>query len=225
MNRPCDGTQSWMGYQLFLRGTMRGVFHSKMFLSMCIGGVAILLIGGVTALVELRPEQSLVDRLLKRKSQSGISALIDYDYPLHMKRLWIIAARDGIKHDGRTYRRGDVILNTWTSHAFRSGFFTPRYFSNTPESFLSSRGFMKTVKKTHSSPKHGTPALKVHGLEAKLSSLFPVHYFPQELLPVESRLLSSPSTSQSTNYSPTCGRFHRLCPQIKPKGREESTQG
>ncbi len=121
-------------------------------------------------MLPLTPQQELVETLLAKSSRAPVSVLIDYDYPIHMRRLWVIARKDGYIHQGKTYRRGDVVMNTWISHALRSGLITATYFSNVKDSMLSSRGLMKTHRRTHTSPDHGAPALRVDGLSPKLNS-------------------------------------------------------
>ena len=133
--------------------------------------VLVLSVGFVaSAMLPLTPRDDLVEMLLDKSSRSPVSVLIDYDYPIHMRRLWVIARKDGYRHDGKTYRRGGVVMNTWVSHALRSGLITATYFSNVKDSMLSSRGLMKTHLQTHDSRRHGAPALRVDGLSPQLNS-------------------------------------------------------
>ena len=116
------------------------------------------------------PQPELIEGLLSQPSSADVSTLIDYDLPFYKRRLWVIARHDGYTDQGKIYNQGDVVMNTWVSHAFRSGFFSPRYFSNKPQSFLSSRGLMTTNTEVHKSNHHGYPALKVTGSDSVLNS-------------------------------------------------------
>ena len=122
----------------------------------------------VTGFIPNQPDPNLIARVIKRHSRSGVGILVDYDYPIHMKRLWVVATRT-VRIEGKVFKRGDVILNTHVSHSWGSGMLFATRFSNVPNSFISSRGFFRTHQKRHRSHHHGWPALRVDGLDRKLN--------------------------------------------------------
>jgi len=129
-----------------------------------------LLIGSLFGLIAApaHPDAELVAKLKSKRSPTGIGILIDYDYPIQTKRLWVIALKN-LKRNGKRYKAGEVIMNTRVSHAALSGLIFAKRFSNKPNTQLSSRGFFRTASNTHRSPGFGYPALRIHGLDKALN--------------------------------------------------------
>ncbi len=127
---------------------------------------------GCASFMAVSPDPKLVESLetspWSKKHTADVGILIDYDYPFFIKRLWVIAFKE-VEFEGEKFEPGAVIMNTRVSHAHRSGWLFATRFSNVKESRHSSRGYFKTARKLHPSPKHGYPALKVHGLQRGLN--------------------------------------------------------
>ena len=117
----------------------------------------------------IKPSAELVSALLAQPSNHQVAVLIDYDYPVFMRRLWVISRNDNLIVDGRTYKKGETIFNLRISHALRSGLLWANYFSNTHASRLSSRGVFRTARTTHEWSRHGKPALDIIGQEQGLN--------------------------------------------------------
>jgi len=81
------------------------------------------------------PPEDLISSFLEnyhkysKQTKNHLSILIDYRKPVFKKRLWVIDNSSG-----------EVWLNAHVGHAFKSGFFVPSKFSNTPQTELSSYG-------------------------------------------------------------------------------------
>ena len=102
---------------------------------------------------------------------SDYSILIDYDYPVFRKRLWVI--------NNKTRK---IEINTFVSHAFNSGIIYARKFSNTFSSEFSTYGSFLTNSIYTGQYGYG---MKIDGLEPgindnamKRSIVFHSHFFP-----------------------------------------------
>lgn len=163
-------------------------------------GLLVLTLILILGVVPISPDKGLVEPLLKRSSHHDIAVLIDYDYPVFMRRMWVISRKKDFKFEGKVFNRGDVVLNLRVSHALRSGFLWPTHFSNRKHSLLSSRGRFKTASHQHKSPNHGFPALDVIGQNQTLNERARTRriIFHKSIWPWSDGCFTTPSKTNAT---------------------------